>query len=42
MATDYSVCYFETMNVSRHQLLLDLESIVAAARDRQSSLEDVL
>jgi putative methionine-R-sulfoxide reductase with GAF domain len=29
------------MNVSGHRLLLDLKSIVAAARDRQSSLEDV-
>jgi hypothetical protein len=29
------------MNASGHQLLHDLESIVTAARDRQSSLEEV-
>jgi L-methionine (R)-S-oxide reductase len=29
------------MSASGHQLLLDLESIVTAARDRQSSLEEV-
>jgi L-methionine (R)-S-oxide reductase len=29
------------MNASGHQLLLDLEAIVTAARDRQSSLEEV-